>query len=71
MKKNQPSANTRRAADESADEKNKAQELKEANDKFEARREADPEWTAVITYRDDKTLKRRWVRTDEINNKIL
>ena len=71
MKPNTPSANTRRAADQSADEKSRAKELKEANDKFEAKRESDPNWTAVVTYRDDKTLKRRWVRTDKLNSEIL
>jgi hypothetical protein len=71
MNKNAPSTNTRRAADEKAEIKSIAQELKEANDKLEAERTADPNWTAVITHRDDKTTARRWVRTDELDNSII
>jgi len=64
------SANQRRASRENAEDKTKAQELKEANDKLEAERMADPNWTAQITHCDNKTIKRRWVRTDELNEQI-
>ena len=67
----QTSHNTTRAAEEKAEIKNQAILSKEAHDRFESAREADPNWTAVITYRDDKTLKKKWMRTDEINHSIL
>jgi hypothetical protein len=69
--KNNSSANTRRAADEDGAMKDKAKLSQEANDRFEAEREADPEWTAVITYRDNTTLRKRWIRTDALNDSIF
>ena len=67
----QPSHNTRRAADESADEKNKAESNLMDCKIREAILRADPNWTAVIIKSDDKTLIMKWVRKDEINNKML
>ena len=71
MSRNSQSPNTQRAAEEKAEIKNQAILSKEAHDRFEAAREADPDWTAVITYRDDKTLKKKWMITDALNDSIL
>ena len=64
------SANQRRASRESAEDITAAELVVEAYNKLEAEREADPMWTALITYRDDKTLKKRWRKIDEINSSI-
>ncbi len=65
------SANERRSSRENAENLTKAQSLKEANDRLENDRRNGPVWTAVITFRGNKTLKSRWVRTDSVNNKIF
>ena len=71
MKKNQPSANTRRAADENAEIKSIAKELEKMCQDREAERVADPNWTAVIVLKDDKTEVIKWMRTDKLNSEIL
>lgn len=71
MKPNTPSANTRRAADQSADEKSRAKELEKMCQDREAFRQASPDWTAVIVRKDDKTEIIKWTETDKLNNEIL
>ena len=69
MKK--PSANKRRAENEELDMRTNAEKVL-CNCKIqEALKKADPNWTSVLVQSDDKTLKRKWRRTDELNAKIF
>jgi len=71
MKPNTPSQNTRRAADESADQKTKAQENLDLVKQRDLERELDPNWTAVIVSKDDKTLAMKWIYDDSVNDSVL
>ena len=69
MKK--PSANKRRSENEKLDMRTNAEKVL-CNCKIqEALKKADPNWTSVLVYSDDKELRRKWMRTDKLNSEIL
>ena len=67
----QPSANKRRAENEELDRKTNAERVLDQCKIVEAIKKADPNWTSVLVYSDDKELRRKWMRTDKLNSEIL
>lgn len=69
MKNNNPKHNNDNAI-LSLTPREQALKLVEANDKLEAERNADPNWTSVIVESDNKTLIRKWTKADKLNEKL-
>lgn len=70
MNKNTQSPNTARAADEKAEMKSKAEKnLMDCKAREDFKRSS-TEWTAVIVEQDNKTLKMKWIKTDELNESL-
>jgi hypothetical protein len=71
MNEKQTSHNTQRAADEKAAIKSKAKQLLKMCQEREAKRVADPNLTAEIVRKDNKTEVIKWRRLDKLNSEIL
>ena len=65
------SANTERAADENAAIKSKAKQLLKMCQDREAARVKDPNLTAEIVRKDNKTEVIKWRKLDKLNSEIL